>query len=96
LTTGAKAGIAVGAVLGGIFLLTLLAFLLLKHRRNSKSKPTKIAELDSREKKDISGVRELQGKERPAELLDPGRVYSRQNQPEELDSTERTVVHELG
>jgi hypothetical protein len=74
LTTGAKAGIAISAVLGGIFLLTLLAFLIRKHRRNSKSKPTKIAELDSREKKGVGDIRELHGEERPAELLDPGKV----------------------
>jgi len=88
LSTGAKAGIGVGAAIGGLLLLSLAIFLFHRHKRH-RQRPA-IPQLDSREK---GGVYEVQGKglqTHPAEV-------SGEEAFRELDSTtERSnTVHEL-
>ncbi|KAK5442736.1 hypothetical protein LTS15_010943 [Exophiala xenobiotica] len=96
LSTGAKAGIGVGAALGAL-IFTLLAFFLIRNRKGtSQRKSGEIAELDSREKKDVTGVKELHGRERPVELSDSGQEHRTSLVRTELDSSERSQVHELG
>ncbi|KAK5463814.1 hypothetical protein LTR55_011788, partial [Exophiala xenobiotica] len=96
LSTGAKAGIGVGAALGAL-IFTILAFFLIRScKGTSRRKSREIAELDSREKKDISGVKELHGSERPVELSDSGQEHRTSLVRTELDSSERSQVHELG
>jgi hypothetical protein len=88
LSTGAKAGIGIGAAIGGLLLVSLVIFLFHRHKRHQQR--AVIPQLDSREK---GGVYEIQGKglqTRPAEI-------SGEDAFRELDSTtERSnTVHEL-
>ncbi|KAK5202785.1 hypothetical protein LTR96_011260 [Exophiala xenobiotica] len=89
LSTGAKAGIGIGAAISGLLLLSLPIFLFRRHKRHQQR--AAIPQLDSREK---GGLYEVQGK---SLQICPTEVPGDQAFRGELESTtERsTTVHEL-